>query len=118
MVDQRTRCVVSGVLAVLAGGGGIRVSLSATDISGFGSGSSITTPDVTATVIGGTASSYAWTKTSGGAIVANFPSSATTDFTGTVPIAGGEATATFVCNVTVNGVIYPSPVLTVTVNRT
>lgn len=66
-----------------------------------------TSNSTTATVNSGTPLSYAWRRVSGSTdITANSPSSATTDFD--YVGATSSASATFVCDVDVGGVIYTS----------
>lgn len=104
-------------MALLSAAQGVTVSVSPPEANGTGGGSVVTTNSVTVSVLGGTPSGYEWVKQSGDTIIASLPNSSTTTFSG-VGMASPEArSANFVCNVTVNGVVYPSPSVPVMVER-
>ena len=66
------------------GGGGLVVSATPATLSKFGTSSSLTTSNATATPSGGTAPyTYAWTVPGGLGVSANSPTSATSSFTAT-----------------------------------
>jgi hypothetical protein len=87
-----------------AGGGasvsGMYATITPASIIKTAASSSITTATVTATLVGGTAATYAWTRLSGStAISANSPSSAATTFTATGVGVGTTVSAVFRCTI-------------------
>lgn len=77
------------------GGSGLVVSATPETLSKFGTTSSLTTSNATATASGGTGPyTYAWTLPSGLGVVANSPSSATTSFTASGLSPGNLVSAT------------------------
>lgn len=110
---------MTGVVAALIGGGGVSVALSTYSITETSALATITTPPITATVNGGTASSFLWTRTDGGGgtFVIDSPTSATTTITTSLP-PGTTINGVFVCTVIVAGSSVESPGLAVEITRT
>lgn len=109
---------MSGALCVMLGGGeAVVVFVEPASSEGTGSGNVINGSAVTATPSSGTASAYSWVKISGGSILASSPSAATTGFVGAGFTGPETRVAAFACDVTVNGVTYRSPNVTVTLER-
>lgn len=111
------RCIVTGaVLAFLSAAQGVAITVSPPEASGIGT-NVVTSDSVTVSVEGGTPTDIQWVKLSGGSISATNPTSLTTQFVGAGFIGPELRTAEFACNVTVNGVVYQSPVVPVTLER-
>lgn len=111
---------MTGAVAVLSSGGiGFTVKLSTNFLTAASSSSPIFTSSVTASVNGGIASSYEWTRTDGGEapIVIVSPSSATTNFSTGLPFPQ-TVTGTFICTAIVEGEPYSSSGLSVEITRT
>jgi len=106
-------CVLSGVLAALATQAGVRVSVSPTTATGSqtggGPGNIVTNNSVSVTVNVPGTHSYAWVKVSGDpGIEATAPTSPTTFFRAFVGAGSEVASGLFRCDVTVNGLVYPT----------
>lgn len=105
------------VLAVLAAGRAVQIIVTPAFAYGFGSGGAITSDSVTASASAGVPVSFSWIKLSGGSITAGTPSSASTTFSGAGFVSPGTRSAVFACDVTVDGVVYRSPDVPVTLER-
>ena len=109
--------MTGAVAAVIGTLPAVKVTAFPGGASGTGDTSSIISLFVTISVEGGTPSQYSWVKLSGGEISPLNPSSASTAFIATGMAPSETRTASFVCEVLVNGAIYQSPEVVVTLER-
>lgn len=108
---------MTGVLAVLAAGGGIKVTLVPGDAFGSGTSTGITTSAMQCVVSPPGTYSYQWIVIAEG-IVANSPNSSTTTFTGFGMTPGETRESNVYCNVTQGGTTVQSEFGYVSVSRT
>ena len=110
---------MTGVVAALIGGGGVGVDLSTYSLSATNSVAPVVTAPVTATVNGGVAASFFWTRTDGGSqpITIDNLTSATTTISSSPP-PGQTYNGVFVCTAIVAGSSVESPPLAVEITRT
>ncbi len=103
----------AGVPAAIISAGTYAIA-SPSSVSASAGSTSVTTATVTASLVGGTATTYAWTRVSGStSISANSASAAATTFTATPVAAGQTLSAIFRCTITDN--LSPASTYTVDV---
>jgi hypothetical protein len=109
---------MTGAVAALVGASAVSITVSPSSADGVSSASVVTSDTVTATIVGGAATSASWVRVSGSASInATAPSSETTAFTSV--FSSPEArTASFVYEAVVNGVTYQSAPVPVNLERT
>lgn len=108
---------MTGILASAGVLTGPVITATPSDVSGESPTSSVTTDAVTISTTPA-ATAWSWSKLSGGDIVCNSPSAATTTFSATGMASFEERTAIYVCAVTMNGSVYTGPEVGVFVGRT
>lgn len=102
VIYSTTTPASSGQPAAAVATAGTYATATPSSVTGSAANASITTPSVTAALVGATATTYSWARVSGStSISANSASAATTTFTGTSVGAGDTISAVFRC--TING---------------
>lgn len=100
VIYSATNPASSGQAAQAAATAGTYATASPTSISGSAASSSVTTGTVTASLVGGTGTTYSWARISGStSISANSASSAATTFSGTSIGVGATISAVFRCTI-------------------
>lgn len=109
--------MTGAIAAVIGSGRSVRVTVSPESASGAGGGNIVISNSVAVSVSGGAPTAYSWTQSSGDSVFALTPSSASTAFQAGGMASGESRSAIFVCAVTVNGVVYLTPEVSVTLER-
>ena len=100
VIYSTTTPASSGQIAQAAAVAGTYATVTLTTLSASAASSSITTASTTASLVGGTGTTYAWARTSGSTSIAvNSASAATTTFSATGVGTGATVSAVFRCTV-------------------
>lgn len=108
---------MTGALAACGGSRAPTITVTPSFAQGESSTLNVTTNQVTVVSVPA-AEAWEWEKVSGGTFIVGAASGATTAFTASGMEAGTSRSATYVCNVTINGSVYRSPAVPVFAART